>query len=93
MDGNKMKLYCIPWFDNKCYFIPAWTKGEGREEIHGWCADYRDGTPKVRKAIYGECDIAKMILIAENDVSFQQIMSDAILKSVLDICEEAAHGK
>ena len=86
-----MKLYQIPWFDKKCYFIPAYIDTEVNDIYRGYHIDYQCNPPEVRRAAYTTADIAKMELVSKDDTSCQKIMSNALIDAMLTLSGRYAH--
>ena len=91
-----MKIYKNPFVSRECYFVKTGKafsyKNEGSKS-KGYAIDFIDGKWEVREANYYDSSLRdEMPIVAENRVSIQSVIENAILNAVLDLVHPTEKG-
>mgnify|MGYP004453802141 CR=1 FL=1 len=80
-----MKVYKNPWVTRESYFVKTGSSGGvGYSSlVYGYSIDYWDGKWEVRKAQYYRGALAEMPVVAENRISLQSCIDEAIREAIL----------
>lgn len=90
-----MKIYKNPFVSRDSYFVKtgkAFTRKNEATASTGYQVQFWDGKWEVKKAQYYDCTLREMPIIAENRVSIQSVVDNAILKAVLDLVHPTEKG-
>ena len=90
-----MKVYKSPWVSRESYFVKTWaSNGAGYSSlVHGYSIDYWDGKWEVRKTQYFRGSLANLPVVAENRISLQRCIEDAIKDAILSAVRNAKDGE
>ena len=80
-----MKVYKNPWVIRESYFVNAGSSsGVGYSSlVYGYSIDYWNGKWEVRKTKYYRGSLAEMPVVAENRISLQGCIDEAIREAIL----------
>lgn len=80
-----MKVYKTPWVSRESYFVKTGeSSGAGYSSfVYGYSIDYWDGKWEVRKTQYHRGALAEMPVVAENRISLQGCIDEAIREAIL----------
>ena len=91
-----MKIYKNPFVSRESYFVKTGKAYSHRNEAtksKGYAIEFVDGKWQVREATYYDFSLRdEMPVIAENKVSIQSVIENAILNAVLDLVGSAEQG-
>ena len=90
-----MKVYKNPWVTRESYFVKTGaSNGAGYSSlVYGYSIDYWDGKWEVRKTQYHRGALAEMPVVAENRISLQRCIEDAIKDAILSAVHDAKDGE
>lgn len=91
-----MKIYKNPFVSRECYFVKtgkAYTHKMEATASKGYQVQFWDGKWKVTEAIYYDFSLRdELPIVAENKVSIQSVIENAILNAVLDLVHPTEKG-
>lgn len=90
-----MKVYKNPWVTRESYFVKTGaSSGAGYSSLaYGYSIDYWNGKWEVRKAKYYLGSLADFPVVAENRISLQCCIDDAIKDAILSAVHNAKDGE
>lgn len=90
-----MKVYKNPWVTRESYFVKTGaSSGAGYSSlVCGYSIDYWNGKWEVRKTQYYRGALADMPVVAENHISLQCCIEDAIKDAILSAVHDAKDGE
>lgn len=90
-----MKVYKNPWVSRESYFVKTGaSSGAGYSSlVYGYSIDYWNGKWEVRKTKYHLGALAEMPVVAENRISLQYCIDDAIKEAILSAVHNAKDGE
>lgn len=91
----RMKVYKNPWVTRESYFVKLGaSSGSGSSSlVSGYSIDYWDGKWEVRKTQYYRGSLAEMPVVAENRISLQGCINDAVKDAILSAVHDAKDGE
>lgn len=91
-----MKIYKNPFVSRECYFVKtgnAYSYKNEATKSKGYSVEFIDGRWKVSEASYYDFSLRdEFPVIAENRISIQSVIENAILSSVLNLIGSAEKG-
>ena len=90
-----MKVYKNPFVTRESYFVKTVaSSGAGYSSlVYGYSIDYWNGKWEVRKTQYHLGALAEMPVVAENRISLQCCIDDAIKDAILSAVHNAKDGE
>lgn len=90
-----MKVYKNPWVTRESYFVKTGSSGGvGYSSlVCGYAIDYWNGKWEVRKTKYYRGALAEMPVVAENRISLQGCIDEAIREAILSAMKDAKDAK
>lgn len=90
-----MKVYKNPFVTRESYFVKTGaSSGAGYSSlVYGYSIDYWNGKWEVRKTQYHLGALAEMPVVAENCISLQCCIDDAIKDAILSAVHNAKDGE
>lgn len=91
-----MKIYKNPFVSRECYFVKtgkSYTRKREATASKGYQVQFWDGKWEVKEAQYYDFSLRdEMPIAAENRVSIQSVIENAILNAVLDLVHPTEKG-
>ena len=90
-----MRVYKNPWASFESYFVKtgASSGSSYSSRVYGYSIDYCDGKWEVRKTQCYRGTLAEMLVVAENRISLQRCIDDAIKDAILSAVHDAKDGE
>ena len=90
-----MKVYKNPFATRESYFVKTGaSSGAGYSSlVYGYSIDYWNGKWEVQKTQYYRGSLAEMPVVAENRISLQRCIEDAIKDAILSAVHDAKDGE
>jgi hypothetical protein len=90
-----MKVYKNPWVSRESYFVKEGSSGGVgyASLVKGYSVDNWNGKWQVRKSQYHFGAVADMPVVAENRISLQRCIDDAIKDAILSAVHDAKDGE
>lgn len=90
-----MRVYKNPWVSHESYFVKTGaSSGAGYSSlVYGYSIDYWNGKWEVRKTRYYRGTLAEMLVVAENRISLQCCIDEAIREAILFAVHNAKDGE
>lgn len=80
-----MKVYKSPWASHESYFVKTGASSSAGYSslVYGYSINHWNGKWEVRKTRYYRGELADMTVVAENRISLQRCIEDAIKDAIL----------